>query len=594
MNKLIIKQTSIYFFNTIRLLLIYNLLCHSPLFCNPTNLDSSFNPNGSIPGTLEIPAIDNSIPPVATSYSAQTSFAAIIQPSDQKIITSGWGSINIPEYSIFLARYLENGDLDTVANGGSGFGSGSPAPGYANVQLHPNADSHGLMSTKAYAMILQPDGKIVVAAQNNYNLALIRFTSSGIVDTTFNAQGTNPGYIISSIPTNTSNITSISMDIQSTGNIVVSSSVTLIDETKQVAIYRYTTNGELDTTFPNGSGPGYFTTYINPSSTSTTPYNIAIMADDEIVIGCQEIINNIAQILVARYTANGQLDTSFNNTGYASFSESSNIISNKGAITTQSNGDIILTVTTTNSSSINEILTIEYTSNGTLNTSFGLSQNYATISIPNSFDLTAQGITLEPSGKVIVTGFVNLNTLSEPIYSLIIIRYNNDGSLDTTFHPLGYITTAIGNSSGDTTFAYSTPVQKDGKLLVAGQNNNHLFLARYVGGTIPQDITSTIDSYGRTSNFVSDFLYSDFYATTITNPIVKAATISAIKSTISTYNANYANQTNFNYITYLYLLKAEFTTIQATLKSDYPNSSKEIDLCFNYINKRILKLITSA
>jgi len=382
------------------------------------------------------------------------------------------------------------------------------------------------------------------------------------------------------------------MGIQSDGAIVVSSSITLIDETDQVAIYRYTTDGILDTTFPNGSGPGYFTTYVNPSSTSTIPYNIAIMEDDKIAVGCQQTINDVAQVLVARYTANGLLDTSFNNTGYSPFTGSSNTISNDGALTTQSNGDIILTVTTTNASSVNEILTIEYISSGAINTSFGLGQSYATTSIPNSFDLTAQGITLEPSGKIIVTGFVNLNTVSEPMYSLIIIRYNNDGSLDTTFNPLGYVTTAIGIPSENNTFAYSAPVQEDGKLLVAGQNNNHLFLARYIGGVMLQETTPPVDSYGRTPSFISDFLYSDFYTTTITNKTVKAATISAIQSIISNYNDSYGNQTNFNYITYLYLLEVELTKENAILNQHYPNSATEIDLCFRYIKKRISQLVS--
>ena len=45
-----------------------------------------------------------------------------------------------------------------------------------------------------------------------------------------------------------------------------------------------------------------------------------------------------------------------------------------------------------------------------------------------------------------------------------LVRYNADGSLDTTFSGDGKLTTAIGTSDG----AHSVTVQPDGKILVAG------------------------------------------------------------------------------------------------------------------------------
>ena len=50
-----------------------------------------------------------------------------------------------------------------------------------------------------------------------------------------------------------------------------------------------------------------------------------------------------------------------------------------------------------------------------------------------------------------------------------LVRYNTDGSLDTSFDTDGKVTTAIG--SGDDV-AYSVAIQSDGKIVAAGYSDN--------------------------------------------------------------------------------------------------------------------------
>jgi uncharacterized delta-60 repeat protein len=50
-----------------------------------------------------------------------------------------------------------------------------------------------------------------------------------------------------------------------------------------------------------------------------------------------------------------------------------------------------------------------------------------------------------------------------------IAKYNNDGSLDTNFNSVGYVTTPIGSSHDD---AHSVFPQPDGKLVVSGSTYN--------------------------------------------------------------------------------------------------------------------------
>ena len=49
------------------------------------------------------------------------------------------------------------------------------------------------------------------------------------------------------------------------------------------------------------------------------------------------------------------------------------------------------------------------------------------------------------------------------------MRYNTDGTLDTSFDSDGKVTTAIGSGNDD---ACSVAIQSDGKIVVAGDSNN--------------------------------------------------------------------------------------------------------------------------
>ena len=49
------------------------------------------------------------------------------------------------------------------------------------------------------------------------------------------------------------------------------------------------------------------------------------------------------------------------------------------------------------------------------------------------------------------------------------MRYNTDGSLDTTFNTTGIVTTAIGTSDDD---AVGVAIQSDGKIVAAGYSEN--------------------------------------------------------------------------------------------------------------------------
>ena len=56
-----------------------------------------------------------------------------------------------------------------------------------------------------------------------------------------------------------------------------------------------------------------------------------------------------------------------------------------------------------------------------------------------------------------------------------LVRYNTDGSMDTTFGTNGIVKTVIGTWAQ----AYSVALQSDGKIVLAGSASSHFALARY-------------------------------------------------------------------------------------------------------------------
>ncbi len=98
-------------------------------------------------------------------------------------------------------------------------------------------------------------------------------------------------------------------------------------------------------------------------------------------------------------------------------------------------------------------------------------------------------VEVQSDGKYMVLGRIEDGVND---YGIILLRYNTDGSLDTTFDSDGYV---IFSSSGDD-YAEDMKIQSDGKYLVTGStyNGNSMVLIRYnTNGSL--DTTFSGDGY---------------------------------------------------------------------------------------------------
>ncbi len=156
--------------------------------------------------------------------------AATVQ-ADGRIVAVGVGS-NATDKDFALARYLADGSFDPTFSD----------DGRHAVDLGTGKDE------RAVAVAVQTDGKIIVAGSGSDGAAFIlaRYNADGSADTTFGASG----IVSTSVPMNSE--ASYAMVLQGDGKIVVANKA-LVGAT-QVTVTRYNTDGSVDTTF-NGGAP---------------------------------------------------------------------------------------------------------------------------------------------------------------------------------------------------------------------------------------------------------------------------------------------------------------------------------------------------
>jgi uncharacterized delta-60 repeat protein len=205
--------------------------------------------------------------------------------------------------SIGLAQFTPTGGPDTTI-------------GLGGTRVLPQVST----SDAAGALTVDENGKILVAgstALNNGDFLLLRLKTDGSPDTTFGMPdpmhlGMKLGYVTTDFrdptlpnnPSNTDGATSVTFDLF--GRIVVggTSAQTMVNNgTTSIALARYTANGTLDTSFG--------TTVLNRGKVLTTfpgvvaaPVSLGIELDNKIVVGCT--IDDSSQgtfhdFLVARY-----------------------------------------------------------------------------------------------------------------------------------------------------------------------------------------------------------------------------------------------------------------------------------------------------
>jgi uncharacterized delta-60 repeat protein len=144
-------------------------------------------------------------------------------------------------------------------------------------------------------------------ASGYFAVAVARYNLDGSPDTTF---GTNGRTVTTTISTNGPG----SMALQSDGSVVVGKSYPQAGAPSELALFRYTAAGVLDSTFGNNG----IALYNDPTGTSDVAMSVAIQpSNGEILLAGASNTSSSRSTILARFQTNGAIDTSFGNNGVA-------------------------------------------------------------------------------------------------------------------------------------------------------------------------------------------------------------------------------------------------------------------------------------
>jgi uncharacterized delta-60 repeat protein len=333
--------------------------------------------------------------------------------------------------------------------------AGSAAPISAG-DLDPSFGENGTVTTdlgpegeSVNAIAVQPDGKIVAAGEAAWGaeFGLVRYNPDGTLDLTFGDGGT----VATDIPPSGA----YALAIQADGGIVAAGGG------RRFALVRYAPDGDLDPTF---GGDGVVTTNFNPEY--DLAYGVAIQTDGKIVAAGVSSIEarpyfDDTKIAVARYNADGSLDTSFGGDGRVTTNYTGTYDA-AFAVLIQTDGRIVVAGT---AGAYRRFALARYNPDGSRDSGFGDMGKVTTRFIPHGPDQFATAIAVQADGRLVAVG------TETTAVGFALARFESDGALDPTFGEDGMVTTDfltrhdLGYVGG---WARGVAIQADGKIVAAG------------------------------------------------------------------------------------------------------------------------------
>ncbi len=315
--------------------------------------------------------------------------------------------------------------------------------------LDPTFDTDGMLISSlgsghqgTQAVHILPNGKKVILCQwkikGKYQVALQRFQSNGILDSSFGNQGTTVTEVISK-----SNAYPKDLVVDSTGNILVAG-YTEGGKSEDPFILRYTTDGVLDSSF--GTNGIQIVSLVN----SQKIYSIALQKDNKIIL-----VGTDGDLFVTRHNTNGALDNSFDGNGILSWNVGANAIAY--SVTIQPDGAILVTGSGNDEK---DIVIGRILANGQLDTTFD-GDGYTIIDLQSKID-TAMKVLLQSDLKIIVAGYTEVSKNDEDI---VILRLLPNGSLDSSFGSAGKTIVSTGANEDR---IYDALLDRSGRILLAG------------------------------------------------------------------------------------------------------------------------------
>lgn len=412
----------------------------------PTSVDPSFGEDGII---------------ITDIFGGTDVLNNLVVDRDNRILGAGSATKHVTSDHFALVRYTSSGSLD------KSFGINGV------VTTGKFADDTVLVDGIMGLSLLQ-DNTIIVAGRGRKNgslgFALLAYTDNGLIDRSFGDGG------LVFVPDAKASNYPLALTVDRANRIVVAAASHYQPDNSSFAIYRFLANGEVDKNFASGGKVETTITY-----GMNVPRALAIDDNDNIVVGGFTGRN---KFVVVRYRAEGRLDTSFGQQGFATIEFNAGGIDTLHALTLGKDGRIVVGGDV-QVGSIGGIRTVDFglarlLPDGSLDVSFNKTGKQITHFIhPAASSLWA--LATDDDGKTIAVGDAS------SVKGLALARYNLDGSLDDSFGDGGKEILRFGK----TCHWEAVGLERDGKIIAGGYvwNGKHydMALSRFIPGLATKD-----------------------------------------------------------------------------------------------------------
>jgi uncharacterized delta-60 repeat protein len=258
--------------------------------------------------------------------------------------------------------------------------------------------------------------------------------------------------------------------ISSNGSILIGGNVRS-GTGADLALARYDINGNFDSTF-SGDGALTYTVsdFIRPYPNSAIAYSVIAQDDGKVILGGGSTSTLTWATTLVRLNPDGSLDGTFSNDGVVTSVIGTGSEYSRLAI--QADGKILASGFCKVGSG-EDIYVARLNTDGTFDTQFGKNKSGVVITGIGSGSDRAYDIAVQADGKIVVGGISNIS--GEDRFT--VARYTITGDLDTTFDLDGITSTSVGQQAD----ARRIGIQNNGKIVVAGSigSNRNPILVRY-------------------------------------------------------------------------------------------------------------------
>lgn len=286
----------------------------------------------------------------------------------------------------------------------------------------------GEFGDQAYAVAMQPDGKILAAGSTfngyDYDLAIARYNEDGSLDTSFNTDGK----VRTSLGDGDEEITAIA--VQDDGYIVVAG-YTVVDGGRDFVLVRFTPDGEFDNSF--GEGGKVITAFGNQDDEIT-----AMTLDDEgRIVVCGYVTGTAGTIVtLGRYLTSGLPDITFGDQGAVLMDIGDDALAR--SVDIDAEGRIILAGSSYQAKRT-ELMVLRFLASGKLDAGFGRQG----IAVPADQETSSDGygVRLLEDGRIMVAGTVG----DKGDRDAALYRFTASGQPDGSFGINGLLVTSAGD-----------------------------------------------------------------------------------------------------------------------------------------------------